>query len=307
MSKLTIEVLHAKSSKLLYSIDKLSGSNTILDVKKQIESQNSKYYPDRQMLRAEPTGKPLKDEQKLSDVASKEGNTIKFYFKDLGPQVGWSTVFLTEYAGPLIIYVIFYLRPSFIYGGTKAKYQDVVNYACLAWVFHYAKRLLETIFVHRFSHATMPVRNIFKNSIYYWGFAAYVAYYINHPLYTRPSFGNVQIYLGLAGFVINELGNFSIHLALRNLRPPGTKERRIPYPTSNPFTILFNLVSCPNYTYEIGSWICFSIMTQSIPAVLFTIAGGYQMVIWALGKHRNYRKEFEKYPRGRKSIIPFLI
>ena len=31
------------------------------------------------------------------------------------------------------------------------------------------------------------------------------------------------------------------------------------------------------------------------------------MTVWALGKHRNYRKEFEKYPRGRKSIIPFLV
>ncbi len=32
----------------------------------------------------------------------------------------------------------------------------------------------------------------------------------------------------------------------------GTKERKVPYPTGNPFTVLFNLVSCPNYTYEVG-------------------------------------------------------
>ena len=33
---------------------------------------------------------------------------------------------------------------------------------------HYAKRLLETIFVHRFSNATMPIMNLFKgrSSIY---------------------------------------------------------------------------------------------------------------------------------------------
>lgn len=33
----------------------------------------------------------------------------------------------------------------------------------------------------------MPVRNLFKNCSYYYGFAAYVAYYVNHPLYTAPN------------------------------------------------------------------------------------------------------------------------
>ena len=34
--------------------------------------------------------------------------------------------------------------------------------ACACWSLHYGKRLLETIFIHRFSHSTMPIRNIFK-------------------------------------------------------------------------------------------------------------------------------------------------
>ena len=32
----------------------------------------------------------------------------------------------------------------------------------------------------------------------------------------------------------------------------GSKERKIPYPTSNPMTQLFRFVSCPNYTYEVS-------------------------------------------------------
>lgn len=42
-------------------------------------------------------------------------------------------------------------------------------------------------------------------------------------------------------------------------------------------------------------------------AALFTVAGFYQMAIWALGKHRNYKKEFSNYPRRRKAIVPFLL
>lgn len=34
--------------------------------------------------------------------------------------------------------------------------------ACMCHSFHYVKRILETIFVHRISHGTMPLRNIFK-------------------------------------------------------------------------------------------------------------------------------------------------
>jgi len=91
----------------------------------------------------------------------------------------------------------------------------------------------------------------------------YVAYHINHPLYTAPSL--LQCYIGAAIFALCELGNLSIHLALRNLRPAGTTVRKVPMPTGDPFTMLFNFVSCPNYTYEISSWIGFTIMTSCLP------------------------------------------
>ena len=55
-----------------------------------------------------------------------------------------------------------------------------------------------------------------------------MAYYINHPLYTEPAWGSLQIVTGLAGFILAELGNLSIHLLFKNLRPTGSKERKIP-------------------------------------------------------------------------------
>merc|ERR1712025_884702 len=110
------------------------------------------------------------------------------------------------------------------YGDTsKAEVSQATHVAAAAWSFHYIKRLLETIFVHRFSNATMPLGNLFKNCSYYWGFAAYIAYHINHPLYTPPT--SSQVYIFLAMFLLCELGNFTIHILLRNLRPAGSKVR----------------------------------------------------------------------------------
>lgn len=44
-----------------------------------------------------------------------------------------------------------------------------------------------------------------------------------------------------------------------------------------------------------------------LPAGLFAAAGFYQMAVWAIGKHRNYKKEFQEYPKGRKAILPFIL
>lgn len=73
--------------------------------------------------------------------------------------------------------------------------------AAFCWVFHYLKRILETFFVHRFSHATMPVRNLFRNCGYYWLFTAYVAYHINHPLYTAPC--QIQSYVAFGIWIVS--------------------------------------------------------------------------------------------------------
>jgi len=295
----------SSSGKVITKVSSITSGSSIEDVKKRIHDSKKGPYPGRQMLRLEPKGKALGDGDKLGDVGLKSGD--KLYLKDLGPQIGWGTVFVAEYAGPLLIYLWIYTRPWIFYGADAASkpYAQVVHIAAIGWGFHYLKRILETIFVHRFSHSTMPLRNLFKNCGYYWGFAAYVAYHVNHPLFTAPS--DIQVYIGAALFLISELGNLSIHLLLRDLRPPGSTARKIPYPNSNPLTILFRYVSCPNYTYEFYAWLSFTVMTQCLPAGLFCLAGLYQMTIWALGKHKNYKKEFKSYPRGRKSIIPFLI
>eukprot|EP01112_Ceratiomyxa_fruticulosa_P010269 TRINITY_DN2707_c0_g1_i1.p1 TRINITY_DN2707_c0_g1~~TRINITY_DN2707_c0_g1_i1.p1 ORF type:complete len:298 (-),score=57.77 TRINITY_DN2707_c0_g1_i1:275-1168(-) len=297
MVKVTVQ---SRSGRNLGTFDVLL-SSTVKEFKKDFASKFPKYYPDRQRFTASDVA--LVDEKKLSEYSLKEGSVL--IFKDLGPQISWRTVFLTEYGGPLLLYPIFYFFASAIYG-KSATHHFVQDLALYCWTAHYLKRELETIFVHRFSHGTMPIFNIFKNSFYYWGCTALVSYFVNHPKYTPPQ-NETYIWIGLGVFILGELGNLICHVQLRNLRPEGTTTRAIPR------GFMFEFVSCPNYFFEVTSWIGFTIMTHTFTAGVFTLLGFVQMYVWAVQKHRRYRSEFDgkegrpSYPRGRKSIIPFLL
>jgi len=230
--------------------------------------------------------------------------TLKLEFKDLGPQISWQTVFFVEYFGPLIAHVLPYYFPQYFYGSGSTKFHKNLTQqvAFGLVVFHYLKREFETAFIHRFSNETMPLLNIFKNSSHYWALGGiFISYFLYHPKYTQP-FNNPTVIYGLAGLmVLCELGNLHAHYTLRNLRPAGTKKRGIPEGQ------LFNLVSCANYTWEVSSWLTFSILTGCLTSWTFLLVSSVQMYFWAVKKHSNYKKEFPSYPRGRKSIIPFLL
>eukprot|EP01101_Sappina_pedata_P013026 TRINITY_DN9337_c0_g1_i1.p1 TRINITY_DN9337_c0_g1~~TRINITY_DN9337_c0_g1_i1.p1 ORF type:complete len:314 (+),score=129.48 TRINITY_DN9337_c0_g1_i1:25-942(+) len=264
---------------------------------KSLLAKQIKLGPERHriLVGTERSSASLEDSKKISDYSLANNSIV--YFKDLGPQISWKGVFLIEYFGPLLVYFLLYLQPSFLYGPSNG-HTLTQHIAFLCWSAHYIKRELETLFVHRFSHGTMPLSNLFKNCSYYWGNAIIVAYFVNHPLFTEPP--AVLLYIGLALFIVNELGNLYTHIILMNLRPAGSRERRIPR------GFLFEYVSCPNYFCEIVAWIGFSLMTQSLASYIFTAMGAFQMVIWAQKKHSQYRKEFPDYPKNRKILVPFV-
>ena len=60
-----------------------------------------------------------------------------------------------------------------------------------------------------------------------------------------------------------EMSNLHTHLTLRSLRPEGTRKRAIP----NGYG--FDLVSCPNYFFEILGWAVIAVMTGSIAGNAF--------------------------------------
>ncbi|XP_026305189.1 trans-2,3-enoyl-CoA reductase-like, partial [Piliocolobus tephrosceles] len=129
-------------------------------------------------------------------------------------------VFLAEYTGSLLIYLLFYLRIPCIYDGKESARRfrhPVVHLACFCHCIHYIRYLLETLFVHKVSAGHTPLKNLITSCAFYWGFTSWIAYYINHPLYTPPSFGNRQITVSAINFlVINHPPHFarSSHMTL---------------------------------------------------------------------------------------------
>ncbi|OQE12993.1 hypothetical protein PENFLA_c057G02428 [Penicillium flavigenum] len=236
-------------------------------------------------------------------------NSSVIYVKDLGPQIAWRTVFIIEYLGPLLIPALFLfpLRPFlyFTYDKPLPSPSDLQLLVCALLSVHFLKREFETIFVHRFSSATMPARNIVKNSAHYWILAGFnIAYWVFHPDAAAASSSPNQalVYAGLALFVFGELANLNAHYILRNLRRPGTTERGIPSGFG------FSLVTCPNYFFEITAWLGVFLVSQlNWSVLLFILVGGLQMWSWAWKKEKRYRKEFgDKYKKKRAVIFPGL-
>ncbi|KAK2985222.1 hypothetical protein RJ640_009325 [Escallonia rubra] len=268
----------------------LADSATVADLQEAIHKRTKKYYPSRQRLTLplQPGSKEkpivLHYKKSLKDYTDGNAGNLTVVFKDLGPQVSYPILFFWEYLGPLIIYPIFYFLPVYQFFGYKGErvIYPVQTYALYAWCFHYFKRIMETFFVHRFSHATSPLSNVFRNCAYYWTFGAYIAYYVNHPLYTPVSDLQMKIGFGLA--VVCQIANFYCHILLRNLRGSGSGGYQIPR------GFLFNIVTCANYTTEIYQWLGFNIATQTVAGYVFLVVAASIMTNWALAKHRRLKR-----------------
>ncbi|BGP56307.1 hypothetical protein JCM8202_005294 [Rhodotorula sphaerocarpa] len=302
----TVQPRAGKPSKRFpLTVELASADATVRDLKQQIQHR-AKLQMARQRITTLDKKLALDDDdQKLVDAGVASGDRLEI--KDLGPQIAWKTVFLIEYFGPLFIHPLFYYGSQLIYR-QEFQHSRMQTIALVLILLHYAKREAETLFVHRFSSATMPFFNVFKNSGHYWGLSGVL---LAAPLYgpwngalaLRSSRleSDAWLYGWTALWTFAELSNLKTHLTLASLRPRGTKIRRIPEGYG------FWTVSCGNYFFESIAWAAFTGLTLNWAAGLFTAVAVGQMYVWAVKKHRRYRKEFgAQYPRGRKAMFPFI-
>lgn len=172
-------------------------------------------------------------------------------------------------------------------------------------ILHFVKREYETVFVHKFSLSTMPLFNLFKNCTHYWLLAGVnMAYWIYAPSsYAALASKNIDYInvLGLALYIFGEVSNFITHQTLSNLRSTGGTERGIPTGYG------FDLVTCPNYMFELIAWAGIALVSKSAATLVFYGAAWWQMQQWAVGKEKALRNEFpDKYKRKKYVLWPSL-
>lgn len=181
-------------------------------------------------------------------------------------------------------------------------------------VLHFLKREYETLFVHRFSAATMPAFNIFKNSAHYWILSGFnLAYFLYVPSNSStfawwwpkgldPEINPAVLYGSIALWLFSEVSNYHTHVTLRNLRPAdGSTRRQIPKGYG------FDLVTCPNYLFETLAWLAITILSGgNFAALMFLAVAAGQMALWAKKKEMRYRKEFGSAYRKKSAMFPGL-
>ncbi|KAF5017032.1 hypothetical protein F66182_11108 [Fusarium sp. NRRL 66182] len=277
---------------------------TVEDVKVLIAKEAQLGDHNRIGLYDPSTKKTLKDRKaRLADEAAVTA-AGEVLVKDMGAQIAWRTVFVVEYFGPLLIHAVAVAARPFLYSNGD---QDMSQTQWLTFgmiMLHFVKREYETLFVHKFSANTMPWKNIFKNSFFYWAVSGLLcAYSIYSPnsLAAKADIPAIDA-VGFALYCFGEFMNALVHRYLSTLRSSGGTERKIPVGYG------FGIVTCPNYLYEVLAWIGVILVSRDWTVAFFISIGAAQMISWAKGKERTYRKEFgDRYKKKRFVIFPGLL
>lgn len=98
-------------------------------------------------------------------------------------------------------------------------------------MFHYAKRAVESLFVHRFGENNMSMSTAVYMAAYYWILGgALLAGSVLSDDYVAPKFGHPLVFWSLVGtFLGAEVKNGQCHRVLKNLRPKeGSVVKQIP-------------------------------------------------------------------------------
>lgn len=107
-------------------------------------------------------------------------------------------------------------------------------------------------------------------------------------------------YAGVVAFLIGICGNFYHHYLLSKLRDDNSKEYKIPHGA------LFSLVICPHYLFEIIGFLGFTMISQTLYSLCFTLGTVCYLIGRSYATRKWYLSKFEDFPKHVKCLIPFI-
>lgn len=209
-----------------------------------------------------------------------------------GGGISTRSAMLFLYSAPIVVYLA-----GWWLAGRPAGLYSIVLLAM--FVFHFGKRDLETLFLHKYSKPIGWFTPILIASLYS---TLALGSQIAHD-WLGPPAGDLalRLYIGLLLFAIGQIMNFQHHRLLANLRSGGDASYKVPSGG------LFDLVACPHYLFELIGWLGFAIVSgHPIVFALWFVMVGYlggrsrQTLVW-------YRENLPGFPAERRALVPYVF
>nr|UWI82219.1 steroid 5-alpha-reductase DET2-like [Populus tomentosa] len=165
--------------------------------------------------------------------------------------------------------------------------------------FHFFKRILEVIFVHRYSGG-MEVESLIPITLSYFTSSVFVIY-AQHLAQGLPEPAIDLMHPGLLLFLIGISGNFYHHCLLSKLRSKDDREYKVPKGG------LFDIVICPHYLFEILGILGISLTAQTLYASSFFVGTTLYLSGRSYSTRRWYLSQFKDFPKDVKALIPLVF
>lgn len=177
--------------------------------------------------------------------------------------------------------------------------------------FHFAKRVFETLFLHKYATRVSPFLGIFIGL--YYTFVSYIIISAQTLVDTSVLYPITEL-VGLIMFCLGEVGNLVHHYLLSTLRSSSNSDSKetsinevIKKQYKVPRGLLFEYVATPHYLFELMSWLGIAIMSQQLNAFLvFTSMSSY-LIGRSVAQNKFNKDNIDGYPKHRKNIFPFVF
>uniref|UniRef100_A0A7N0U5P5 3-oxo-5-alpha-steroid 4-dehydrogenase C-terminal domain-containing protein n=1 Tax=Kalanchoe fedtschenkoi TaxID=63787 RepID=A0A7N0U5P5_KALFE len=233
----------------------------------------------------------------LSEIRGKHLQYSKFWNANGAKSSPLAGIKLSGKAGMALLYVpalVAALASFVVYPVEDVRFLLI----CSALALHFFKRVFEVLFIHKYSSKVMLESALVISLSYSLSTATMIYCQYLSKDFPEPSIN--LMYAGVVAFLIGICGNFYHHYLLSKLRESGSKEYKIPQGG------LFSLVICPHYFFEIFGFLGFTLISQTLYALSFTMGTIFYLMGRSYVTRKWYASKFEDFPKHIKRLIPYV-